>query len=77
VLKRAVRSLWLLQVTSCLFTVTAEVAGSSPVVPAIHSIALTDEWDLSDILEVVAIFWQRFGILATASNLLCAGGILE
>jgi hypothetical protein len=37
VLKRAIRSLWFLAVTSCLFTVTAEVAGSR------------DVWDLSDI----------------------------
>ena len=37
-LKRAIRSLWFLTVTSCLFTVTAEVAGSSPVVPAINQI---------------------------------------
>jgi hypothetical protein len=47
-LKRAIRYALFQQVTVVRFTVTAEVAGSSPVVPAIQFKALTIVWDLSD-----------------------------
>jgi hypothetical protein len=39
-----VRCPWFLLVTGFPLTVTAEVAGSSPVVPAIHSKRLRSEW---------------------------------